>query len=279
MLHIFGGQSSLPVPGHRDSGVTVSLGAHVATTVLLLIAMRSGQPAPAVVRHPESQALSLDHLIFIDRRNVEVSGGGGGGGNLQSAPIRRAESAGHDPLTVRVQTPASIVGQTTPPMLPELVLDAKPFASGTFAQLGLPSGGVSAAASLGPGSGGGLDTGIGAGLGPGRGDGVGPGIDKGIGGRAYRAGGAVTSPRVLREVKPAYTKRAMMARLEGTVLLELIVGANGLPSNIRVIRSIDPGGLDEEAERATSQWRFEPGRLNGVPVDVLVSVAIDFHIR
>jgi periplasmic protein TonB len=84
---------------------------------------------------------------------------------------------------------------------------------------------------------------------------------------------------VLREVKPAYTNRAMMARLEGTVLLELIVRANGLPSNIRVIRSIDPGGLDEEAVRATNEWRFEPGRLNGVPVDVLVSVAIDFHVR
>jgi protein TonB len=71
----------------------------------------------------------------------------------------------------------------------------------------------------------------------------------------------------------------MTARLEGTVLLELIVRASGLPSNIRVIRSIDAGGLDEEAVRATSQWRFEPGRLNGVPVDVLASVAIDFHIR
>jgi periplasmic protein TonB len=279
MLHILDGQSSLPLPGHRDSGVTVSLGAHLATTVLLLMAMRSGRSAPETVRHPESRALSLNHLIFIDRGNVEPSGGGGGGGNQQSAPIRRAESAGHDPLTVRVQAPASTVGQATPPTLPELVLDAKPLASGNVEQLGLPSGGVSAGAVLGPGSGGGVDDGIGVGLGPGRGDGVGSGFQKGIGDEAYRAGGAVTSPRVLREVKPAYTSRAMMARLEGTVLLELIVRANGLPTNIRVMRSIDPGGLDEEAVRATSQWRFEPGRLNGVPVDVLASVAIDFHIR
>src|SRR5262249_23129301 len=155
----------------------------------------------------------------------------------------------------------------------------KPLASGNVEQLGLPSGGVPAGASLGPGSGGGVDDGVGVGLGPGRGDGVGQGIDKGIGSGPYRAGGGGAAPRGLREVKPAYTNRAMMARLEGTVLLELIVRANGLPSNIRVIRSIDPGGLDEEAVRATSQWRFEPGRLNGAPVDVLVSVAIDFHVR
>jgi len=279
MLHILDGQSSRPLPGHWDSGATVSLGAHLATTVLLLMAMRFGRSSPATVPHPESRALSLDHLIFIDRRDTEPSGGGGGGGTQQSAPIQRAESNGHDPLTVRVQAAASTVGQTTPSALPELVLDAKPLASGNVEQLGLPSGGVPTGASLGPGSGGGVDDGLGGGLGPGRGDGVGSGIDRGIGGQTYRAGGAVTSPRILREVKPAYTNRAMMARLEGTVLLELIVRANGSPSNIRVIRSIDPGGLDNEAESAVSQWRFEPGRVNGVPVDVLVSVAVDFHVR
>jgi hypothetical protein len=130
MLHILDGQSSLPLPRHRDSGVTVSLGAHLATTVLLLIAMRSGRSTPATVGHPESRAQSLNHLIFIDRRNVEPPGGGGGGGNHQSGPIRRAESAGNDPLTVRVQAPASTDGQTTPSSaLSELVLDAKPLTS------------------------------------------------------------------------------------------------------------------------------------------------------
>jgi protein TonB len=68
-------------------------------------------------------------------------------------------------------------------------------------------------------------------------------------------------------------------RIEGNVLLELIVRSNGVPSDIRVIRSLDPGGLDQEAIRAASQWRFEPGRLNGVPVDVAVSLQVDFHIR
>jgi outer membrane biosynthesis protein TonB len=36
---------------------------------------------------------------------------------------------------------------------------------------------------------------------------------------------------------------------------------------------------DEEAIRALREWRFEPGRVAGVPVDVLLSVVMDFSIR
>jgi TonB family protein len=95
----------------------------------------------------------------------------------------------------------------------------------------------------------------------------------------YRAGGAVTAPRVIAEVKPTYTTDALLRRVQGTVVLELVVTRDGCPSQIRVIRSLDPGGLDREAVIATEQWRFEPGRLAGTPVDVLVNVMLDFWIR
>ena len=77
----------------------------------------------------------------------------------------------------------------------------------------------------------------------------------------------------------SYTNRAMTDRIEGSVMLEVIVRASGIPTNIRVTRSLDPNGLDGEAVRAASQWRFEPGRLNGKPVDVVASIQVDFHIR
>lgn len=89
----------------------------------------------------------------------------------------------------------------------------------------------------------------------------------------------MTPPRVIVAVKPTYTNRAMMARIEGSVMLELVVRADGTPANIRVTRSLDPDGLDGEAVRAASQWRFAPGRLNGNPVDVVASIQIDFHVR
>ena len=51
------------------------------------------------------------------------------------------------------------------------------------------------------------------------------------------------------------------------------------PRDVRVVRSLDAYGLDEEAIRAARQWRFTPGRLGETPVDVLVILMIDFHIR
>jgi outer membrane biosynthesis protein TonB len=41
---------------------------------------------------------------------------------------------------------------------------------------------------------------------------------------------------------------------------------------------LDPG-LDQQAIAAAAQWRFEPGRLAGTPVDVLVTLFLDFSIR
>ena len=89
----------------------------------------------------------------------------------------------------------------------------------------------------------------------------------------------MTSPRVITEVKPKYTSEALLKKIQGTVVLELVVKQDGRPSEIRVIRSLDPEGLDQQAMIAASQWRFEPGRLAGQPVDVLVNIMLDFWIR
>ena len=62
-------------------------------------------------------------------------------------------------------------------------------------------------------------------------------------------------------------------------MLEAIVTVDGCASQIRIVRSLDAGGLDEEAVAAVAQWRFEPGRLRAAPVNVLVTIVLDFSIR
>jgi protein TonB len=84
---------------------------------------------------------------------------------------------------------------------------------------------------------------------------------------------------VTREVKPKYTSDAMIRKVEGTVVLEFVVRSDGRPSDIRVLRSLDPGGLDEQAMIAAGKWRFDPGRLGTKPVDVLVTLYLDFSLR
>jgi protein TonB len=89
----------------------------------------------------------------------------------------------------------------------------------------------------------------------------------------------VTAPRVRKQVKPKYTDEALRQKIQGSVLLELVVKSDGRPANIRVVQSLDPGGLDDRAVMAARQWEFEPGRLGGVPVDVLVTLMLDFRIQ
>lgn len=222
----------------------------------------------------------LPGAIFLARQ--EPGSGGGGGGNRQPGPIRRAQGIGSDPITLRVAPPIALSFSESalepPSKLPGLLLAARPLASGEFDQIGLPSGGVPFGISTGPGSGGGVGEGVGTGIGSGRGPGVGPGSGGGMGGGAYRPGGAVTAPRLISQVRPNYTAEALFKRIVGSVVLEVVVGRDGWPSQLRVERSLDPG-LDEEAVKAVSQWRFEPGRLAGSPVDVVVTVFVDFSIR
>jgi protein TonB len=159
------------------------------------------------------------------------------------------------------------------------VIDAKPLTSGIFEQVGLPTAVLLSGTSTGPASGGGVGTGIGTGIGSRRGPGLGPGSGGGTGGGVYRPGGAVSAPRLIKEVKPTYTKEALLNRIQGTVGLEAVVSVDGCASDIRVVQSLDRGGLDQEAMAAVAHWRFEPGRLAGAPVNVLVTILVDFGIR
>ena len=101
---------------------------------------------------------------------------------------------------------------------------------------------------------------------------------RGIPGRVYRVGDdGATAPRVVHMVDPDYSEKARRAKVQGTVLLSLIVDASGDPESISVNRGLR-GDLDEKAAEAVRQWNFEPGTLHGKPVAVALCVEIDFHM-
>lgn len=95
---------------------------------------------------------------------------------------------------------------------------------------------------------------------------------------ARQAGGDVQLPRLLREVKPHYTDRAREAKIEGEVLMECVVRADGKTDDFRIVRSLD-ADLDQAAIDAAKQWEFAPGTRRGKPVDVLVAIAIAFTLK
>lgn len=93
----------------------------------------------------------------------------------------------------------------------------------------------------------------------------------------YRVGGSVSAPHLVYKTEPEYTQEALNARRGGTVLIELVVTRDGLPSDVHELRQKIGFGLDEKAIEAVEQWRFEPGKKSGEPVAVVVQVTVRFE--
>jgi TonB family protein len=93
----------------------------------------------------------------------------------------------------------------------------------------------------------------------------------------YRVGNGVTPPKVISKTDPEYAEEARLAKLNGSVLLSLIVGEDGKPRNIRVVRPLGLG-LDEKAIEAVNTWQFSPGMKDGMPVPVNASIQVNFRL-
>ncbi len=93
----------------------------------------------------------------------------------------------------------------------------------------------------------------------------------------FRVGGGVKAPRVIYAPDPAYSEIARQARYEATSVLWLVVDADGLPRNITIVRPSGLG-LDEEAVRAVSSWKFDPATKEGRPVSVQINVEVSFRL-
>jgi TonB family protein len=92
------------------------------------------------------------------------------------------------------------------------------------------------------------------------------------------SGEAVVPPRRTRTVSPTYPDVARAAEIEGDVVLQATVGADGAVSDIVVVRRVHPL-LDAAAVAAVRQYEYTPGRRNGVPVAVRIRTTVSFKLR
>jgi protein TonB len=92
-----------------------------------------------------------------------------------------------------------------------------------------------------------------------------------------RVGGSISRPERIKYVAPVYPPLARAAHVEGTVILEAVLGADGFVREVRVLRSIRL--LDQAALQAVEQWQFTPTLLNGEPVPVVLTVTVMFSLR
>lgn len=89
----------------------------------------------------------------------------------------------------------------------------------------------------------------------------------------------VIKPVLIRRVEPIYPDLARKANIEGIVILEAVISKVGRVTDARIIRSMGKSGLDEAAIDAVMQWEFTPATLNGIPVDVYMTLTVVFKLN
>ena len=90
-----------------------------------------------------------------------------------------------------------------------------------------------------------------------------------------RVGGNVTPPRKIRHVPPIYPADAVAAGVEGEVVIEAVIATDGTVKDASVLKSVPM--LEEAALGAVRLWQFTPTKLNGVAVEVVITVAVKFE--
>ncbi len=89
-------------------------------------------------------------------------------------------------------------------------------------------------------------------------------------------GGNIKPPARTKYVAPQYPDIARNAKVQGVVILEAVIGADGKVEQARVLRSQPL--LDEAALAAVRAWEYTPTLLNGRPTPVIMTVTVQFRL-
>jgi len=257
----------------RRSNFALSVALHAVMMLAVgagLVAVKNSLPQ---VDRPSGVSVRLEP--YRPPIGLHPNSGGGSGGAAEKI------------LASRGVAPPASREQLTPPMiqqnrLPHLAADATVIAPPDLVpprtkQIGDPLSEL-ARPSNGPGVGGGMGGNFGGGVGdvgngPGRGNGSGGGCCEGV----YTIGDGVSMPRAIYSPEPEFSEEARRVKQQGEVTLLATIGADGLPRNLTVVRSLGMG-LDEKALEAVHTWRFEPARKGGHPVAVKMNIIVNFHL-
>jgi TonB family protein len=284
----------------RQPGMPIAMTATLHAAMLGAFVLMTSLGVAAKTTHILDNHTDLRMVFLV---SPGPGGGGGGGGLKQPTPPPPAERKGvehmrspvavhHPPVQVvaerrvpppRIDPPRVVKPVDPPPIVradpvPAVFAPVVPVAPDPRDRTGVPWKTSPSADSAGPGSGGSVGTGQGTGIGEGNGSGIGAGSGGGTGGGPYRPGAGITAPSIQREVRPDYTEEGRRRAIEGDVVLEIVVRADGSVGSITLLQGLG-AGLNERAMDAVRQWRFNPARRYGTPVDVIVEVAVEFKLR
>jgi len=216
-----------------------------------------------IVRAPATQITLIAPPPVVRPAQVRASRGGGGGQRSPlpppKGPLSKPAPRVFTPPLVTIEHPALVVEDS-------LVAPTDAWAA--------PNGPVGNPLGMFSGGGGRGDSGVGDGPGPGNTIGSGFG---GPDGGVFTYGNGVTRPEVITQVEPEYSEEARKAKYSGTVMLSIVVNADGRATDMKVVKSLGMG-LDEKALEAVQKWRFRPGTNRGKAVPVRAQVEVNFRL-
>lgn len=94
--------------------------------------------------------------------------------------------------------------------------------------------------------------------------------------KVIRVSSGVSQGMLIHKVTPDYPPLARQARVQGAVILEAVIAADGTIENLRVVSGHPM--LVSAAVQAVKQWRYKPYLLNGNPVEVDTTVQVNFNL-
>lgn len=83
--------------------------------------------------------------------------------------------------------------------------------------------------------------------------------------------------RIVTKVDPVYPEAARRAGIAGLVVLDAIVGPDGIVKTLRPVSG--PAPLVQSATQAVQSWKFEPYLSNGKAVEVETTIAVEFRLN
>ncbi len=92
-------------------------------------------------------------------------------------------------------------------------------------------------------------------------------------------GSGITPPVKIHAPRPGYTEEARQARIQGSVILQVVINRDGtVRNNVQVIKALRLG-LDTKAVETVKQWTFKPATKNGEPVSVYFTLILNFSLQ
>jgi periplasmic protein TonB len=104
----------------------------------------------------------------------------------------------------------------------------------------------------------------------------GPAIPKAATPQRVRVSQGVSEGLLVHQVRPVYPPLARSARIQGSVVLQAVIGKDGSIQNLRLVSGHPM--LTSSAMEAVKQWKYKPYFLNGEPVEVDTQITVNFTL-